>query len=112
MSWRQPALSTVTDVANQMLLCSRGRDVKLWGGELVKRNGVPSSGHWICGSDWEKFQVHAEKEALPSTGNVGMIEFYRWVKNTPGSCGFTMVAQEFDMVQYGRLSWRLHPLAS
>lgn len=112
MSWRQPLLPTVTDVYNQMMLCSRGRDVKLWRGELVKKKGLPSSGHWICGLDWEKFKEYAMKESLPCTGAVGMIEFYRWVKTTPGCCGFTMVAQEMDEVQYLRMSWRLHPVAS
>ena len=112
LSWLKPVLSGVVELSSYMMLSSRGRHVKLFAGELVKNKGVPSSGHWICASDWNRFKEHADKETLPTTGTVGMIEFYRWVKETPCSCGFTVVAQEMDEEQYERLSWRLHPLAT
>lgn len=112
LCWREPTFDTIEELENNMLLNTRGRGVKLWGGDKVRKDGVATSAHWICVKDWERFKEHAVTKGLSMAGQTGMKEFYKFVLDPANqACGFTVVAQLMDTIQYERLSWRLLPLA-
>ena len=113
LAWRSPIVDSVNELENIMHLVSGGRPVKLFGGDKVRKNSIPTGAHWVCARDWERFKEYALVEKCPTSGEFGMRAFYRFVLNPANhACGFTLVAQLMDRVQEERLSWRLRPLAS
>ena len=111
MGWCTPIVHSIEELEQNMLLNMKGRGLKLFGGETVKKDGVVTSGHWICYHDWDRFRPHALSKGIPTKGTDGMKAFYTFVRDDPECCGFTCVGQLMDETQYGRRSWRLHTLA-
>jgi hypothetical protein len=68
----------------------------------------------VCGRDWDLFLLYAGSHAIPTHGNGALAAFYTFIhdpSNAAHVCGFTLLAQRMDEVQYRRYSWRSTPLS-